>query len=226
MNAALPLEESNQGVILPRQVIGLTACILAGTATIPMAHYPIQEVVALPFDIPGQVRIIDEDMNQTVPLPQQTENIRMLEQKAAAGSFSCTNLRTLSQIESRKNTAEMQYNIINSVMTWEGTAYQWGGRTRSGVDCSALVQNVFKENGIQLPRTSYEQFRMGLGIPQSRLEPGDLVFFHTNGAGASHVGIYIGDKQFISASKHSVQISSLDEPYWAKHYRGSRRVIA
>lgn len=220
MHAALPLEESNQGMILPRQIIGLTACILAGTSTVTMDQYPLHEVVALSFNISGL------EKTQTTSILPQTDNIRTMEAKAASDHFSCANLRTLSLAESRKHTTEIKYNVINSVLTWEGTPYQWGGRTRSGVDCSGLVQNVFRENGIQLPRTSYEQFRTGMGIPQSRLEPGDLVFFHTNGAGASHVGIYIGHKQFISASKHCVTISSLDEPYWSAHYRGSRRVIA
>lgn len=220
MSAALPLEESNQGMMLPKHIIGLTACILAGTATVPMDQSPFQEVVAFPFNLSGM------EKKQTVSIPQQTGNIRTMEAKTAAGTFSNTNLRTLSLVEVRKDMAAKQFSIINSVLTWEGTPYQWGGRTRTGVDCSGLVQNVFRENGIQLPRTSHEQFRTGMGIPQSRLEPGDLVFFHTNGAGASHVGIYIGHKQFISASSNRVQISSLDEPYWAANYRGSRRVIA
>jgi lipoprotein Spr len=112
------------------------------------------------------------------------------------------------------------------VLSWQGISYKWGGRTKAGVDCSGLVQRVFRENGIQLPRSSYEQFRVGVGIPKAKLETCDLVFFNTNGSGASHVGIYLGNGQFISATKNCVEIQSLDEPYWAKTYRGSRRVIS
>jgi cell wall-associated NlpC family hydrolase len=66
---------------------------------------------------------------------------------------------------------------------------------------------------------------MGVGIPKAHLQPGDLVFFNTNGAGASHVGIFLGNGQFISATKNCVEIQDLDQPYWAKTYRGSRRVL-
>jgi len=93
------------------------------------------------------------------------------------------------------------------------------------VDCSGLVQRVFREQGIVLPRTSYEQFREGVGVPKAKLEPGDLVFFNTNGAGASHVGIYLGHREFISATRHCVEKQSLDNPYWASTYRGSRRIL-
>jgi len=115
--------------------------------------------------------------------------------------------------------------IVNSVLTWQGVNYLWGGTTRSGVDCSGLVQRVFKEHGIYLPRTSYEQYRIGVGIPQANLKPGDLVFFNTNGTPASHVGIYLGERNFISATKRCVEIQSLDNPYWQRTYTASRRVV-
>ncbi|MCM1567541.1 MAG: NlpC/P60 family protein [Dehalobacter sp. 4CP] len=220
MQVALPLTESNQPTLVPKQVIGLTALLLAGTAVVPSNPYALQEIASLRTKITAApAKTVDEG-------PMRTDNIRIMEEKAGNSSFSCVNVSTLSLIEASKEKAEIQAGIVASVLTWEGTAYKWGGRSRSGVDCSALVQRVFLENGIQLPRTSYEQFREGVGIPKARLQPGDLIFFHTNGAGASHVGIYLGDNKFISAAKHCVQISSMDERYWAEHYRGSRRVIA
>lgn len=115
--------------------------------------------------------------------------------------------------------------IINSVKAWIGVPYFYGGTTVKGVDCSGLVQNVFKQNGIELPRTSQEQFRSGVGVPRSQLKPGDLVFFSTSGSGASHVGIYIGDENFVSATREQVEIQSLKQEYWNNTYRGSRRVV-
>lgn len=115
--------------------------------------------------------------------------------------------------------------IIQHALSWRGVPYRWGGENRTGIDCSALVQEVFRPLGVELPRTSYEQFRTGVGLPMSQLLPGDLVFFSTNGPGASHVGIYLGDQKFISATRNRVEIQSLEAAYWKKAYRGGRRVI-
>ncbi len=115
--------------------------------------------------------------------------------------------------------------IVDSVKAWIGVPYFYGGITVEGVDCSGLVQNVFKQNEIELPRTSQEQFRSGVGVPRSQLKPGDLVFFSTSGSGASHVGIYIGDENFVSATREQVEIQSLRQEYWNSTYRGSRRVV-
>lgn len=115
--------------------------------------------------------------------------------------------------------------IMKTAQSWLGIPYHYGGTTSKGVDCSGLVQNVFKQYGIELPRTSQEQFRFGIGVPSSQLKSGDLVFFSTSGAGASHVGIYIGNQEFVSATRKNVEIQSLNQTYWNQTYRGSRRVI-
>ncbi len=115
--------------------------------------------------------------------------------------------------------------IVQHALSWRGVPYAWGGESRAGIDCSALVQTVYRKAGVEMPRTSYEQFRMGVGLPKNQLLPGDLVFFSTNGPGASHVGIYLGEQKFISATSHRVEIQSLDTLYWKRAYRGSRRTI-
>ncbi|MDI6813336.1 MAG: C40 family peptidase [Desulfitobacteriaceae bacterium] len=115
--------------------------------------------------------------------------------------------------------------IVQHALSWRGVPYAWGGESRAGIDCSALVQTVYQKAGVEMPRTSYEQFRMGVGLPKNQLLPGDLVFFSTNGPGASHVGIYLGEQKFISATSHRVEIQSLDTLYWKRAYRGSRRAI-
>jgi lipoprotein Spr len=97
----------------------------------------------------------------------------------------------------KENENNIRNKISSSALDWLGVPYKWGGQTKIGVDCSAMVQKVFKENGITLPRTSFEQFRTGIGIAKASLKKGDLVFFSTAGAGASHVGIFIGEGQFI-----------------------------
>jgi lipoprotein Spr len=219
MHAALSFQESKQRTAVPKQVVGLAAVLLTGAAVTPM-NMQIAEMPAT-----GTKVIKQADKRITDLTLQPVVNLKVMEGKDGAEIFSCANVSTISLIEAKKELLESKDNIIASVLSWQGISYKWGGRTKAGVDCSGLVQRVFRENGIQLPRSSYEQFRIGVGIPKAKLESCDLVFFNTNGSGASHVGIYLGDGQFISATKNCVEIQSLDEPYWAKTYRGSRRVI-
>ncbi|MEN6565808.1 MAG: NlpC/P60 family protein [Veillonellales bacterium] len=115
--------------------------------------------------------------------------------------------------------------IVNTAKKYMGVPYVWGGDQPTGWDCSGFTQYVMKENGITLPRTAAEQYAAGTPVDKSRLQPGDLVFFTTYKAGASHVGFYIGSGQFIHASSAAKQvtISSLDEQYYTDHYIGARR---
>lgn len=219
MQVALPFEEAKQRTMVPKQVIGLAAALLTGTAVTPMNMIAAQEV-----STSFQTKIVN-DSRIVNTASQSAANIKIMEEKAGNESFSCVNVKNIALMDAKKEAKGMRDKITTSVLSWNGIAYKWGGRSRAGVDCSGLVQRIFIENGIQLPRTSFEQFKVGVGIPKERLEPGDLVFFNTNGAGASHVGIYLGDGQFISATKDCVEIQSLQDPYWAKTYRGSRRVI-
>ncbi|WAH39327.1 NlpC/P60 family protein [Alicyclobacillus dauci] len=118
--------------------------------------------------------------------------------------------------------------IIATAKGFLGTPYVWGGTAPSGFDCSGFVQYVYGQNGVTLPRTSTEQSTVGTSITQAALQPGDLVFFaDTWKAGVSHVGIYLGNRQFIeeSSGKGQVIITSLDNPYYAAHYAGARRVL-
>ena len=117
--------------------------------------------------------------------------------------------------------------IVTTAKKYIGVPYVWGGTSPSGFDCSGLVQYVFKAHGISLPRTTKEQWKVGTSISKSQLQVGDLVFFaNTYTTGVSHVGIYVGDNQFIHASSSKgVIISSLSNTYWAAHYHGCRRIL-
>ena len=98
--------------------------------------------------------------------------------------------------------------------------------TRKGIDCSGFVQRTFREQfGLELPRSTYEQQEMGKSISRNSLRTGDLVLFRAGSTGR-HVGIYIGNDQFVHASTSSgVTISSMNEPYWKKRYNEARRVL-
>ena len=86
---------------------------------------------------------------------------------------------------------------------------------------------LFRERlGLDLPRTARDISRTGEPVEKSELEPGDLVFFHTMRHAFSHVGIYLGNNQFVHAPRpgFAVRIEDLRERYWVKRYNGARRV--
>lgn len=115
-------------------------------------------------------------------------------------------------------------HVVDYARKFVGTPYEWGGVSPSGFDCSGFVLYVFAHFGVHLGRTSYQQFEAGESVHRADLLPGDLVFFDTDGPGASHVGIYTGGGDFVSAAGSEVQILSINSGYWADHYVGARRV--
>jgi len=104
--------------------------------------------------------------------------------------------------------------------------YLLGGNTFWGIDCSAYVQKVFGLINIPLPRTAREQFKLGQNIRKENLSIGDLVFFRTYATFPSHVGIYLGQDQFIHASSFAkkVRIDRLDKPYYVRRFIGAKRL--
>ncbi len=108
---------------------------------------------------------------------------------------------------------------------WEGTPYRLGGTKKSGIDCSAFVQKAFVEAyKMSLPRTTRQQSKQGVEMSWSDAQQGDLVFFKTKRS-TYHVGIYLGNKQFMHAStSKGVIISRIDTPYWASKFWQVRRV--
>ncbi|GIX30355.1 MAG: hypothetical protein KatS3mg124_0827 [Porticoccaceae bacterium] len=108
---------------------------------------------------------------------------------------------------------------------WKGVPYRLGGSSQRGVDCSGLVQRVYRDAfGVVLPRNTWDQSLAGRPVPPEARRPGDLVFFKM-GLWGNHVGIYLGDDRFLHASKSAgVTISSLREPYWRRHYWKTVRI--
>ena len=123
------------------------------------------------------------------------------------------------------SSSEVRSALLEQYQEWRGVPYRSGGQSRRGVDCSGFVQLTFRERfGLELPRDTHQQSRLGAPISTHGLQPGDLVFFNT-GRRTQHVGIFIEDGQFLHAStSKGVIISDLDNPYWRKTYWQSRRL--
>ncbi len=120
-----------------------------------------------------------------------------------------------------------QQKMMDAILAWMGTPYEYSKASKSGTDCSGFTQQIFKESaGMELPRTTEEQVKLGTSIVQDNLKFGDLIFFNTTGHDPSHVGIYIGDDMFAHASvSFGVTLSSMYSSYYKKRYTGARRVL-
>jgi len=118
--------------------------------------------------------------------------------------------------------------LTEYALSLTGTPYKYGGNSPdSGFDCSGFVGHVFKHTmGKTLPRSSDEISRVGVAQKSGALRPGDLVFYNTLNKTFSHVGIYLGDGQFIHSpsSGKVVAVVNMSEPYWQKRYNGARRI--
>jgi peptidoglycan endopeptidase LytE len=128
-----------------------------------------------------------------------------------------------------KNSDE-KYMLVKVAKSFMGAPYRYGGESVRGLDCSAYVKKIYEIFDVELPRSAREQFKVGAKVSKEELSVGDLVFFKTKRYAKypTHVGIYIGDGNFIhSSSYHSklgVKVDSLDSSYYSKTYTGATRV--
>jgi len=115
--------------------------------------------------------------------------------------------------------------VLGAMRSQIGAPYRWGGTGPASWDCSGLTRWAFRSVGIELPRTTYGQIGMGVPVSRENVQPGDLVFFDTDGTGPSHVGVATSAGTMISAtSSAGVVEHSITTRYWRKRYVGSRRV--
>ena len=118
--------------------------------------------------------------------------------------------------------------VVEVALAQVGKPYIWASANPNiGFDCSGLTYYAFKQAGINLNRTSYTQINNGVSVDSKDLRKGDLVFFNNGGGRISHVGIYIGNNQFVHASSPGtgVIVSKLFGSYFGNTYVGARRII-
>ena len=119
--------------------------------------------------------------------------------------------------------------IVEYALSFLGSSYVYGGTSPSGFDCSGLVSYVYKNFGVSVTRDAHGQYMdNGVVVDKSDLAPGDLVFFSSNGGSyITHVGIYIGDSEFVHASTYStgVIVSRLDSAYYVSVFYGAKRIV-
>ncbi len=107
-----------------------------------------------------------------------------------------------------------------------GKQYQWGAAGPDRFDCSGLVQYVYGNLGIELPRASHGMAAVGEPVPRREIQPGDLLFFALKGSGVDHVGIYIGKQKFIHAPRphQPVRTDTLNDTWWRHRLKEARRI--
>jgi cell wall-associated NlpC family hydrolase len=113
---------------------------------------------------------------------------------------------------------------VAAVQSKLGAPYARAGTGPNGYDCSGLTQWAMRQAGVSLPRTSYAQFGAGTPVDRAAIQAGDLVFFSTDGGGASHVGIATSASTVISATTRGVRQHAIGDSYWGANYVGARRV--
>ncbi|OIV42824.1 C40 family peptidase [Flavobacterium johnsoniae] len=145
---------------------------------------------------------------------------------------SCKSTSTaVTKSESKKENRSLVKNLIETATDNIGVKYKAGGTTRSGFDCSGLVYTTFESENIKLPRSSYEQAKIGKVIPLNDAKKGDLIFFKTNKSRQiNHVGLITevnsDEIRFVhSSTSKGVIISSTKEAYYKNAFEQVNRVI-
>ena len=144
----------------------------------------------------------------------------------AASSGSSGSSGSSSASSGSASSSGIGQRIATYALNYLGCPYSYGGSSPSGFDCSGFAQYIYRQFGISINRTATAQLANGYSVPYSELRPGDLVFFGY-GNSAFHVGIYIGNNQFIHAENYGtgVCITSLSDAYYASCYLCARRIV-
>ena len=157
---------------------------------------------------------IEEDDSSDITNENDTDN-----------SASSEEPETKGELLGKWNSPDEVQLFVKVATGFIGAPYRFGGSSLKGIDCSSFVQKIYRIFDITLPRNAREQSKVGISISRENLTEGDLVFFHTKRS-LGHVGIYIGNNEFVHASSKSkgVRVDSLETPYYQKRFQRAVRV--
>lgn len=189
-----------------------------------------QKIVLTASAIQPQKKSTSPDVQDENIIEDVSENTDddTLEEESDSGEDFLTNVyRFVSGEEFQgkwKSTSEMD-RLIQKASGFLGVRYRLGGNSKRGIDCSALVQNVYRSFNVNLPRVARDQSKVGVEVDIDELAKGDLIFFNTNRY-LGHVGIYIGNNEFIHASSRTrrVRIDSLNHPFYQERFERAVRI--
>ncbi len=142
-----------------------------------------------------------------------------------SSTTSSDSYKTYSKIFSVEFTGNEDKKLLDELSAWIGVPYVYGGESKTGTDCSGMVQTVFKTvYNVCLYRTAYDLAKNCDSVGKKDLKTGDLIFFKINSTKVSHVGIYLAKNKFIHASSKGVMVNDLTETYYTKYYYSGGRV--
>jgi lipoprotein Spr len=159
--------------------------------------------------------------------PNEGHNTKETKKPATSNPDTSRESRPVSPTASTNTTMASRTDLLLDIYKeWKGVPYKLGGSTKSGIDCSAFTQMAYKQAFTQeIGRNTSMQFKVGKAVQRNELVVGDLVLFKT-GKNTRHIGIYIGNEQFLHASvTFGVSVADLNNPYWKRRYVGARRVL-
>lgn len=167
-------------------------------------------------------------IGQAINLPRSTQNVSLASRNEEERARDNTGAEEAVKEEAIQETNnDLVTKVISYAKDLLGCKYSYGAVGPKSFDCSGFTMYVFSHFNINLPHQSASQAQKGSKVSRSDLLPGDLVFFKTSGSGISHVGLYIGNGNFIHASntRGNVKITSLSEAYYNTRYVTARRIL-
>jgi cell wall-associated NlpC family hydrolase len=180
------------------------------------------EVVKADVSIKGQTQVVLRSAafktDKVIKVPDRSAEKKKKETTKRLSRGETSSSSTVSK--SGNDLISYAYNFI-------GKPYVWGAEGPRSFDCSGFTKYVYNAFGVDLPHYTGSQIGEGSSVSRKNLKQGDLVFFNTDGSSVSHVGIYVGDGEFIHASSgsHKVTVSNLGQSYYNSAYVGARRIF-
>ncbi len=181
-------------------------------------------VFALPFTLAAQITL--SDLVRVIRVSSA-----VMDATGVGRTTSRTSTRTSTRTSGRTVSSRTARRAVEAGDDFVGVPYVWGGSTPRGFDCSGFVQYVYRENGVELPRTSRQMSHAGVRVPVDirSLREGDLMLFRGRDGVISHVALYAGDNQILhsSSSGHGVKYDDLGTKrgaYFVSHFVAARRV--